>query len=867
MTEPRPGQRWISETEPELGPGGVRPSPPGRVRLRFPLTGETRVYAWPGAPIERLRLAPGDRFLTPAGERVVTAVADADGLLVYHTEAGTFREEEITATVTRRGPRDRLDAGSADSCDDFSLRLEALFRRAALRRSPVRGFTGGRVELIPWQLGIAAEVCARPRPRALLADEVGLGKTIEACLILHRLHVTGRADRALILVPEPLVHQWFVELLRRFHLLFSLYDGERCDALETGDPDANPFLDSQLVLAPREWLAENPGRAAQAVSAGWDLLAVDEAHHLAPDSAAYALVESLARDTPSVLLLTATPEQGGAAGHFARLRLLDPERYSDHAAHIRETAGYAALAEEAERRERAGADAGEMGAFLDRCGVGRVMFRHTRAGLAGFPGRVLRAWPLESPDAETRARWLARLLRSLGEDEKVLVIHAGRAAAEAMLELLLREISVKAGVFHEGLTLLQRDRQAAWFSEPDGARLLLCSEIGSEGRNFQFASHLALMDLPRDPDLLEQRIGRLDRIGQKNRVTAHVPYAAGGPEEVLLRWHAEGLGSFTAPVPDAAAVRAATSGRLHAALAGECGADELLLHTKAARRRAAEERERGFDRLLRLRPGAGEDIPRLIREADADTGFEGFCLRLLDHLGMEREELRARSWILQPGNARTASLPGMPPEGLSATFDRSTALQREDIAFFTQDHPLLRGALDLLLGGPAGSASVGVKTGAAANGLMLECCHVVECIAPPALHAERFLPPAPVRTVVDERAADRSDETEIVNWRVEDADALTARRAAAAAAAAGLWEKSAILALARRERVIRGALKRMRQTMEPEIARLRALREAAGTVTEAEISEMTGRQSALEAAIRAAGLRLDCARIVVCRKA
>jgi ATP-dependent helicase HepA len=107
-----------------------------------------------------------------------------------------------------------------------------------LRQSPVRGYVGGRVDLIPHQMYIAAEMASRLVPRVLLADEVGLGKTIEAGLILHRLHLTGRAERVLILVPEPLIHQWFVELLRRFNLLFSIFD----------QSDARPS--SSIILTP-----------------------------------------------------------------------------------------------------------------------------------------------------------------------------------------------------------------------------------------------------------------------------------------------------------------------------------------------------------------------------------------------------------------------------------------------------------------------------------------------------------------------------------------------------------------------------------------------------------------------------------------
>src|SRR5690606_41133390 len=91
------------------------------------------------------------------------------------------------------------------------------------------------------------------------------------------------------------------------------------------------------------------------------------------------------------------------------------------------------------------------------------------------------------------------------------------------LEAAIKErFNLNLALFHEGLPLVQRDRQAAWFAEPDGAQVLLCSEIGSEGRNFQFAHHLVLFDLPLNPGLVEQRIGRLDRIGQTDTIRIHV---------------------------------------------------------------------------------------------------------------------------------------------------------------------------------------------------------------------------------------------------------------------------------------------------------------------------------------------------------
>ena len=86
--------------------------------------------------------------------------------------------------------------------------------------------------------------------------------------------------------------------------------------------------------------------------------------------------------------------------------------------------------------------------------------------------------------------------------------------------------------------------------EDTGAQVLLCSEIGSEGRNFQFASNLVMFDLPFNPDLLEQRIGRLDRIGQAHDIQIHVPYLEKTAQSVLVRWYHEGLDALRTYLPD-----------------------------------------------------------------------------------------------------------------------------------------------------------------------------------------------------------------------------------------------------------------------------------------------------------------------------
>src|SRR5688572_22607296 len=371
-----PGQRWISESEPELGLGSIFRVTNRTVTTVFGAAGQKREYARANAPLRRVRFRAGDTIRNHADTHLlVDSVTERDGLIFYRSGGYELCETELSDAISFNKPEERLLAGQLDPLEVFDLRVAALGHQHRRRKSKVRGFAGGRIDLIPHQLYIAAEVAGRLAPRVLLADEVGLGKTIEACLILHRLILTGRAQRVLILVPESLVHQWFVELLRRFNLWFHLFDEERCEAAG----NRNPFLEAQLILTSLALFTDSERRVQQAMEAGWDMIVVDEAHHLhwSPQGASveYSIVESLARKTPGLLLLTATPEQLGMAGHFARLRLLDPDRFYDLDAFLKEDEHFREVARQADKLE----EGPKLDALLDRHGTGRVRFRNTRA--------------------------------------------------------------------------------------------------------------------------------------------------------------------------------------------------------------------------------------------------------------------------------------------------------------------------------------------------------------------------------------------------------------------------------------------------------------------------------------------------------
>jgi ATP-dependent helicase HepA len=836
MTSFTKGQRWISESEPELGLATVVDTTDGRVQVVFPATGETRMYASDNAPLKRVRFRIGDTVESHEGDsHTITAVTENSGLITYLSAEGELPEALLSDNISLHGPEDRLFATRFDENRDFDLRLRTLHLQNLSKKSPVRGFVGGRIDLIPHQLYIAQEVASRQAPRVMLSDEVGLGKTIEACLILHRLILTGRAGRILVIVPESLVHQWFVEMLRRFNVWLHIFDEERCESIEAGDPGTNPFLDDQLIIASIDFLAASKKRAQQVVDAEWDVLVVDEAHHLewSPDAPSheYQLVEALSRRAEGLLLLTATPEQLGLESHFARLRLLDPDRYSDLESFQAESRDYEdtanvtdrllhekkltkqdvaliqnLLGHDKELPERLQSVANGNGTarlellddLLDMHGPGRVLFRNTRAAMTGFPERcvnlvalnpesdkdewldnVSTEFAVDAGDStldtkldlrrDPRIVWLSDQLQKLA-DQKVLLICRSLEKVTAIDNAIRHHLNIKIGVFHEDLSLVQRDRNAAWFADEDGARLLICSEIGSEGRNFQFAHHLVLFDLPLNPELLEQRIGRLDRIGQTEDIKIHVPFLTHSPQEVLAHWYHAGLDAFETNLEGGNELLKKFGQTVHDlalefAVADRNEADaeleQLVADTAKERKRLRQILEQGRDRLLEMnsfRPATAHGVIDQIQTEDDSPVLEIYMLDVFDHFGVKIEETAPHTWQLNPQGIVTDSFPSMPEEGMVATCDRKRALGREDVGFLTWDHPMVGGAMELLLGSEKGNCAFGVMPTPDERTLLLEMVFVVEAIAPARLHVDRFLPSTPVRVVMNHKPSDVTGE-------------------------------------------------------------------------------------------------------------
>ncbi len=949
------GQRFVSEAEPELGLGRVAQIANRRVLVQFPASNTVRQYASSSAPIKRVAFRVGDEVEDGEGFKFrVEGIEEQEGLLVYRGGGKRLAETELAGTLRFSKPEERLLAGLWDESRSFDLRRRTLMHQYQTRKSPVRGFLGARIELIPHQLYISREIASRPIPRALLADEVGLGKTIEAGLVMHRLLRSGQISRVLVLVPEPLVHQWFVEMFRRFHISFTIVNDSYCEAVHSVDPDepyeadeaTNPFLSTQTTIVSIDWVAHNPRRAAEIRDASWDMVVVDEAHHLEADSPAYELVDALSRSAPGLLLLTATPEQLGEASHFARLRLLDAarypsyERYQAEAQHYRKVASIAsalldgdALTEEKARElaEHLPARATSLRArvqsmafgepavrrrlieeLLDQHGPGRVVFRNARNVLDRVPERRAHGIELEWPSDraqlgqqlacefltdtretdtplaydyadDPRAAWLIDLLKQLAP-EKVLVLCRFKEKAAALHEAVRAKTRIKVGLFHEDLSLLQRDRNAAWFADDaaDGGQALICSEIGSEGRNFQFAHHLVLFDLPLSAELLEQRIGRLYRIGQEHTVEIHVPYLTGSPQEILYLWYHEGLDAFEKSLPSGAyfdelaelarelALEPSESSKSHPSrpLPGDVAL--LLEKTRAFRDDVTRKLAKGRDRLLELgsfRAESARALIEAIRDADNDEGLDHYVHDALDQLGVELEEVSPRTFVFRKGNQLIVDdLPGFRGAEVAMTSDRDTATRQGELDFLTWDHPLVTGVMELLTSSEQGNSTVAFLKMPGPDALLLETLFVLDVVAPPELYVDRFLPPTPLRIVVDQRLQDvtASFGGKALAKKLQDGRQVLrfTDRSWQDELLPKMIGKARGLAESQRPERIRSSRSAMREVMEKELRRVEALAEVNDHVRPEEIERLRAETEELDRAIGSASLRLDALRLI-----
>jgi ATP-dependent helicase HepA len=627
----RTGQLVMVESDLDFGLSRVvNEKHPKIVQVESLKTGERRNYSKVNAPLRRIEFRLGQRLMirTHTEPLQIQSLLVKDHLTVFTTPKGIFTEADVVEVSDNSGVIDLLNQGKFTPLKAFFLRQRAHQLLALQQNHPLRGLAGCRVDLLPHQIWVASQALGQKRVRALLSDEVGLGKTIEAGLITSALHAQGRLKKVLILVPQALKVQWLSEFFRRFNLRFRLDHEDLMD-----EDDFREFY-----IASFEELTELPENL--------DLLIVDEAHRLAADTSRATLFESVCRAATHALFLTATPEIFGREHLKKMLGLL----------------------------KSPAPDAEEP-----------MVFRSRRSEMGFGTQRQL-----EAQYVSTKLEWTINfLLQAVSENRKVFLITSTAEQVEVFYKKFVSKLGQKFAKFHEGMDLIERDRQAAYFADPEGALFLIASEVGGEGRNFQFCSHMVLLDLPHDPWLIEQRIGRLDRIGQKNTVHIWVPVLESSDEEAVFETLKDKYQVFAKPWTGASVQDNTT---LEETI-DSASIDQLR---QPFLRKQAQQILKSVDELSRV------DVRDLL-------------VSIYDLFGAHVEDFDSLGSIVASSSSLmfVDRFPSLIEQGeRSITFDRSLALAREEVSYFSVDHPEFIEVLEFLIGSEQGQLCQAKDNGA-----------------------------------------------------------------------------------------------------------------------------------------------------------
>lgn len=743
-------------------------------------------------------------------------------------------ESEVRATAPRPDLISTLREGRVGDARSFLLRRQALVLDDERRCDALGALFASRVMVKPHQVGVVQRVLSARRPRFVLADEVGLGKTIEAGMIFSALRLAGLARRVLVVSPSHLTVQWLAELFHKFNQLFTLMDGDRYVSSMKERPEISPWARFDKVVTSLELLAgsEEDRKETGDPAAYWDLVIIDEAHHLKGEKA-YEAAQALANNSWGLLLLTATPMQLDPAEYHDLLTLIDPgtaptlegfesrlarqEELSEAVRALLEGGNAAATAKKLSARfpgdetlKRLKDRDAVLEHLAETYSLSDHLIRNRRAVVGGFAARKLVRHPVQPSAKELEARATAvdalagaqlkgaalsgilrrmessaaafhaavlgskalaprlmdltlpardskyeaflKVLKGIWAQEpgaKVLVFTESRDTLELLQKELGRDAIVALG-YHGELALLERDRQVARFRDPEGPKVLICTEVGGEGRNFQFAHHLVNYDLPWSPSTMEQRIGRLDRIGQLHPVQIHVFDSQGTLSAEVLAILADAVGVFGETVGGLDAVLEEVEPRLTELALLSPEERRAYRETLAARvQEARASVQRAYDPLLDLRSFDRGAVAELVRRAkirmgmeeepeedaeeeeadgeDAETIDDGLqaISRDLDErleesvtelaarvgLGVDTEEqVDAFQCAFHFGHAlNVEALPGIDiqeEKTVLGTFWRDTAVDQEEIEYFATGHPIVESLFGFLRDGPYGRNGV-----------------------------------------------------------------------------------------------------------------------------------------------------------------
>lgn len=430
------------------------------------------------------------------------------------------------------------------------------------------------MSLFDYQIKTVKEVLKKFRGRALLCDEVGLGKTIEACTVMMEYIIRGFARKILILVPPSLVEQWSNELKRKFNQ----------DFITSDDPKFKKMGDKAWAYYPKVIssinLAKRKQNSQYILKIHYDMVIVDEAHHLKNrKTVAWNFVNKL--DKNSILLLTATPIQNNLEELYNLITLLKPGQlstYSDFKKNfvksgelmepknveklrslvadvmvrnkrsdvdIKFTKRYARTIEvrlsPIEKRfydlisdfvrdnynqgekgmsqftlkiiqEELGSSVYSVMPTLEKLLNNESISIKSRESIEGFI-KVAKEIAMRKYEENTKGKELIKIINDFGD--KVIVFTKYKTTVRFLKELL-EQNRFQVAIFHGGMTRKEKEHQIEYFR--NSAQILVSTEAGGEGRNLQFCNAMVNYDLPWNPMAIEQRIGRIHRVGQKRDV-------------------------------------------------------------------------------------------------------------------------------------------------------------------------------------------------------------------------------------------------------------------------------------------------------------------------------------------------------------
>ena len=379
-----------------------------------------------------------------------------------------------------------------------------------------------------------------------------------------------------------------------------------------------------------------------------------------------------------------------------------------------------------------------------------------------------------------------------------------------------------------------------------------------------------------NPDLLEQRIGRLDRIGQAHDIQIHVPYLEKTAQSVLVRWYHEGLDAFEHTCPTGRTIYDSVYNDLINYLASPDqteGFDDLIKNCREQHEALKAQLEQGRDRLLEIHSNGGEKAQALaesIEEQDDDTNLIAFAMNLFDIIGINQDDRGDNMIVLTPSDHMLVpDFPGLSEDGITITFDREVALAREDAQFITWEHPLIRNGLDLILSGDTGSSTISLLKNKAlpVGTLLVELIYVVEAQAPKQLQLNRFLPPTPVRLLLDKNGNNLAAQVEFETFN-RQLNAVN-RHTGSKLVNAVQQDVHAILQLgeAQIEKSARALIDAARneadEKLSAELSRLEALRAVNPNIRDDELTAIESNRQQVMESLDQAGWRLDALRLIV----